>query len=127
MLLDLILIGVSAGLGACLRWGFAIWFNPLYPLIPLGTVIANLLGGFLIGVVIEITKNHAFLTEGMRLALTVGFLGGLTTFSTFSAEVVTMFLRSEYLWAFTTIALHLGGALLLTFAGMFLVKLIWGV
>ncbi len=86
-------IGVAAACGAWLRWWFGLTLNSLFPTIPLGTLCANLLGGFLIGIFMTITRHHAFVPEVIRLAMITGFCGGLTTFSTFSAE--TVFILSE--------------------------------
>lgn len=80
-------IGIGAALGAWLRWWFGLMMNSIFPTIPLGTLAANILGGFLIGLFMAVTRNHTFVPETTRLAITTGFLGGLTTFSTFSFEV----------------------------------------
>lgn len=74
------------------------------------------------GVIIEITRTHTYIPEIARLALTTGFLGALTTFSTFSGEVTVMLLKQEYLWALAAIVIHVGGSLMLTLTGMFFVK-----
>jgi fluoride exporter len=123
MIKNLLIIGGSAAVGAWIRWGLGIICNPIFPVLPLGTLVANLSGGFLIGGAIGVMSSHTFLSEGVRLALMTGFLGGLTTFSTFSAEVVTMFLRGEYMWASLSVFFHLGGSLLFTLLGLFFVKL----
>ncbi|MBS0627929.1 MAG: CrcB family protein, partial [Verrucomicrobia bacterium] len=78
-------ISASASLGALLRFWLGISLNPIFPTIPLGTLAANVIGGFLMGVFITITKNHVYIPEVIRFAIATGFLGGLTTFSTFSA------------------------------------------
>ena len=89
----------GAGLGALLRWGLGTWLNPLLPLLPLGTVAANLFGGLLVGLASAFFTGHAGLPPEWRLLVITGFLGGLTTFSTFSAEVVALIGRQQYAWA----------------------------
>ncbi len=86
---------VGAGLGALLRWLLGDRLNPLFPTLPLGTLAANLLGGLLVGVAVAYFGRHAGMSPELRLFVITGFLGGLTTFSTFSAEVVTLLLRGE--------------------------------
>ncbi len=119
-------IGLGAMLGAWLRWGLGLWLNPAYPSLPVGTLAANLLGGYLIGMAIAFFSQHPGLTPEWRLLLITGFLGALTTFSTFSAEVVTMITRGQYYWAFTTSALHLFGSLGATGLGLWTFKLLRG-
>lgn len=111
-------IGIGAALGAWLRWGFGLWLNPILPELPLGTLFANLLGGFLIGWIIAFFLQHPALSPEWRLFSITGFLGGLTTFSTFSAETVTLLLRGQYAWGAGVIAAHLGGSLLMTVLGI---------
>lgn len=120
-------ISVGASLGASLRWWLGHRLNPVFPTLPLGTLAANLLGGFLIGVAVAFFNKHPGLSPQMRLMVITGFLGGLTTFSTFSAEVVSLIGRGEYLWAFGAVGLHLLGALLLTGLGILSVQLVSGV
>jgi CrcB protein len=115
-------VGIGAASGAILRWLFGIWFNPLFPTLPLGTLAANLLGGFVIGAALGAFGQFQSLTPELRLFVTTGFCGGLTTFSTFSAETITLFLRQQYAWALTTISLHLFGSLAMTLAGLLLVR-----
>lgn len=116
-MLSVFAICVGASLGALMRWGLGLWLSP-GALIPWGTVAANLLGGYLVGLVIAIFQAAPQLDPIWRLALVTGFLGALTTFSSFSAEVVGMLGQQRYLLAFGTAALHLFGSLLLTAAGM---------
>jgi len=120
--LPFIAIGVGAALGAWLRWGLGLWFNPLLPQLPLGTLTANLAGGYLIGGAVAFFELHQGLSPEWRLLIITGFLGGLTTFSTFSAETVTLLLREQYAWALGIIAAHLGGSLLMTVLGIHTVK-----
>ncbi|MFO1505884.1 MAG: fluoride efflux transporter CrcB [Lysobacterales bacterium] len=109
--------GCGAFLGACLRYLFGLWFNPVFPTIPLGTLAANLLGGLIMGLVLGAFGQFQALSPEVRLFVTTGFLGGLTTFSTFSGETVTLLLREEYAWALGAIGLHLVGSLGMTLLG----------
>ena len=110
-----ICLGASAG--ALARWGLALWLTP-GGLIPWGTLAANLIGGYLIGICLAIFQSLPQLDPVWRLMLVTGFLGGLTTFSSFSAEVVTFLLEEHYGLALGTAALHVLGSLLLTVAGI---------
>src|SRR5258708_17180237 len=101
-----IVVGGGAAVGAWLRWGLGIALNPFFPTLPLGTLAANLIGGLLMGLAMELLTRHAAWSPEMQLLATTGFLGGLTTFSTFSAEVVTLLLRREWLWG----SIAIGGA-----------------
>lgn len=116
-------VAFSAGAGALLRWMLGAMLNPIYPSIPLGTLAANLIGGFLMGIFMAITKNHLFLPEAARLAITTGFLGGLTTFSTFSGEAITLFGQREYLMMLLMVTAHVIGSLCCTILGVFTVKI----
>ena len=111
-------VGGGAVFGAWLRWWLGIRFNPLFPIVPLGTLAANLLGAFLVGVAIAFFNRHPGLPPEARLIVVTGFLGALTTFSTFSSEVVNLLERGEYLWAAGTASAHLFGSLLLTGLGI---------
>lgn len=118
MLLPSILaICFGACLGALARWGLALWLNPGAAM-PLGTLAANLVGGYLIGVCVGVFQQMPQLDPLWRLTLVTGFLGALTTFSSFSAEVVGMLLQERYALAVTTAVLHLAGSLLLTVLGI---------
>jgi CrcB protein len=114
-------VGIGAACGAWLRWGFSLLLNPLYPALPLGTLTANLVGGFIIGVVMGLAEP-VHLSVTMRLLLVTGFLGGLTTFSTFSAEAIDSILKGQYLAGAIVIVTHLAGSLLLTAAGVLLTR-----
>ena len=118
----LIAVGAGAAVGAWLRWWLGIVLNPLLPAIPLGTLAANLIAGFLIGVIVELLDHYAALPPAIQLLLITGFLGGLSTFSTFSAEVVTLLVRKEYWWGAATISAHLVGSIAMTMAGILLVR-----
>jgi CrcB protein len=115
-------VGGGAAIGAWLRWGLGVVLNPVFPTLPLGTLSANLIGGLLMGFAMEIITRHAIMSPELQLLTTTGFLGGLTTFSTFSAEIVTLLLRKEYLWGTIAIASHVVGSLALTILGIVLVR-----
>lgn len=105
-------------LGAWLRWGLGAWLNPVFPTLPLGTLVANVAGGFIIGAAIEYFARHASIPAEVRLFAITGFLGALTTFSTFSAEAVALLARGQYGWALTHVGAHLLGSLAATVAGI---------
>lgn len=108
----------GAGLGALLRWWLGGWLNPVFPTIPLGTLAANLIGGLLIGVASAFFTHNSGVAPEWRLLVITGFMGGLTTFSTFSIEVVTLIGRQEYWWALGAASVHLAGSLVLTGIGI---------
>lgn len=107
----------GAAIGALLRWWLGLGLNAIWPMLPLGTLMANWIGGYLIGVLAALVSLNAGISEPMRLFLITGLLGGLTTFSTFSLEAVTLLQRQLFGPALLHIGLHLGGSLLLTLAG----------
>lgn len=109
---------MGASLGAVLRWLLGMSLNALFPAIPPGTLAANLIGGYLIGVALAVFAHHPGLTPEWRLFVITGFLGGLTTFSTFSAEVTVLIQEGRILWAFGAIAAHVTGSLLMTMLGL---------
>ncbi|BBP04928.1 putative fluoride ion transporter CrcB [Sulfuriferula plumbiphila] len=117
-------VGGGAAFGAWLRWWLGILLNPVFPTLPLGTLAANLLGGYLIGVAVALFSEQAGLPPEARLFVITGFMGGLTTFSTFSAEAVTLLSRAEYPWALAHIVAHLGGSIAMTGLGMVTVNLL---
>jgi CrcB protein len=123
--ISLLAIGVGAIFGAWTRWALGLLLNPLFPTLPLGTLTANLVGGFIIGVVMTIADPLG-LSAVTRLCVTTGFLGALTTFSTFSAETMNLLMRAQYAWAAGAAAAHLGGSLLMTGIGVFLARAILG-
>jgi fluoride exporter len=119
-------ICIGASLGALARWQLGLWLNPAAvagTALPMGTLAANLVGGYLIGVCVAVFQALPDLDPAWRLALVTGFLGALTTFSSFSAEVVAMLGQQRYALALGTSALHVGGSLLFTVAGIQSVRL----
>lgn len=118
MLPALIAISLGAALGALLRWGLGLGFNHLWPQLPAGTLAANLAGGYLVGLAVTLFSQAPEVAPVWRLFVITGFLGGLTTFSTFSAEVVHALQAGRTGWAAATVALHVLGSLALTLAGM---------
>jgi len=118
MLNALLAISAGASLGAVLRWLLGMLLNALFPAIPLGTLVANLIGGYLIGVALAVFANHPGFSPEWRLFIVTGFLGGLTTFSTFSAEVTVMIQEGRMLWAFGAISAHVLGSLAMTMLGL---------
>ncbi|CAD5375902.1 Putative fluoride ion transporter CrcB [Pseudomonas sp. OF001] len=123
MIRSLLAIAVGASLGAILRWGLGTAFNALFPTIPPGTWLANMLGGYLIGVALALFGQHPGWAPEWRLLVITGFLGGLTTFSTFSAEVATLIQQGRLLWAGAAISAHVVGSLLMTLLGLATVAL----
>jgi CrcB protein len=117
-----IAVGVGAALGAWLRWWLGIALNAITPNLPLGTLAANLIGGYLIGVAVEYFSQQGGLPVEMRLFVITGFLGGLTTFSSFSAEAVGLLMESRYAWAILLISSHLIGSIIMTVLGIFTVR-----
>lgn len=115
-------IGLGAAGGAWLRWGLGVWLNPLFPTIPMGTLAANLIGGYLMGVALAAFEASPGLSPELRLAVTTGFLGGLTTFSTFSGQVTTLLMRQQLGAAAGAMALHVAGSLLMTWLGLLSVR-----
>lgn len=123
MLLSVVAICVGASLGALARWGLTLWLG-VGGLMPWGTLAANLIGGYLIGVMVGVLQVMPQIDLVWRLAIITGFLGGLTTFSSFSAEVVMMLTQDRIGMALLTAATHLGGSLLLTWCGIRTVHLL---
>lgn len=124
MINSILAISLGASAGAVLRWLLGRALNALFPLIPIGTLAANLLGGYLIGVALAIFAALPQLAPEWRLLVITGFLGGLTTFSTFSAEVTTLLQQGRLQWAGAAIAVHVVGSLSMTILGMATVALL---
>ena len=113
-----IAVGIGAALGAWARWLLGLAFNPLFVMLPLGTLAANLIGGYLVGVAVGVFHLNSGLPPALKLLVITGFLGGLTTFSTFSAEVVERLLANQIGWALALAGMHLAGSLLMTWIGL---------
>ncbi len=125
-MLTVIAICLGASVGALSRWQLGSWLNPASAgLMPLGTLAANLIGGYLVGVCVGVFQQLPDLDPVWRLALVTGFLGALTTFSSFSAEVVAMLQQGRYALAAGTSLLHLFGSLALTVLGIKTVAMFW--
>ena len=115
-------VGIGAALGAWLRWFFGVTLNAINPNLPYGTLAANLVGGYLVGVAVEYFSQQGGLSVEMRLFVITGFLGGLTTFSSFSAEAVGLLMENRYAWAILLISSHLLGSIIMTVLGIFTVR-----
>ena len=122
MMYSLFAIAAGATLGAWARWGLGLWLNPLHGILPVGTLAANLIGGYVIGLAAAWFGTHPTLSPEWRLFVITGLLGGLTTFSTFSAETVHLLGRQQYGWACAAIALHVAGSLTMTVLGLLTVR-----
>lgn len=110
-------VGAGAACGAWLRWGLGVWLNPVFALVPLGTLVANLLGGLLMGVALAAVQAWPTLSPALKLLFTTGLLGGLTTFSTFSAESFHLLQRGALGWLGLHVLVHVAGSVLMTWAG----------
>jgi CrcB protein len=122
--LSIAVISVGAALGALLRWFLGVQLNTLFPALPPGTLMANLVGGYLIGVAVAYFAGNPALPPEWRLLTITGFLGGLTTFSTFSAEVVAQLMEGRLGWALSTILAHVLGSVAMTLLGIGTVSLV---
>jgi CrcB protein len=121
---SVVAICLGASLGALLRWWLGVQLNSYFPTIPPGTLIANLVGGYVIGLGLAFFASHSALAPEWRLLVITGFCGGLTTFSTYSAEIVALLQQGRTLWACGAAAIHLAGSVLMTFAGIGTVVLV---
>lgn len=124
MIYSILSIFIGAGLGALLRWVLSLSLNAVFPTVPLGTLASNMIGGYLIGVAIVFFTAKAGIPPEWRLFVITGFMGGLTTFSTFSAEVVTLLSQGQIGWAVAASAVHMLGSFTLTALGMWTAR-IW--
>lgn len=111
-------IGIGGGVGALLRWWLGLKLNAYFPAVPPGTLAANLIGGYVVGVAVAFFATYEGVAPEWRLLVITGFCGGLTTFSTFSAEVVALLQQGRALWALGAAGAHLIGSLAMTFAGI---------
>jgi CrcB protein len=124
MLISICAIVFGGSLGCLLRWYLAVRLNALFPQLPPGTLAANIIGGYFIGVAMAVFLAFPALSPQWRLLTVTGFLGGLTTFSSFSAEVVTALLEDRSLWAVTTVGVHVIGSVVMTLCGVGTVRLL---
>ena len=122
-LVSFLAVGFGAFAGAIVRWLFGLALNPILPSLPLGTLAANLVGALAMGIAIGAFAHFDTLPLAWRLMITTGFLGGLTTFSAFSGETVQLMLRQQYAWTAAIIVAHVVGSLVLTLAGIGIVRL----
>jgi fluoride exporter len=111
-------ISIGSALGAVLRWQLGLRLNEYFPTLPPGTLVANIAGGYIIGLAVAFFANASDIAPEWRLFIITGFCGGLTTFSTFSAEVVTLLQAGRFGWAVTSILTHVGTSLIATIAGL---------
>ena len=119
MLNSILAISVGASLGAVLRWTLGILLDSMSVAMSLGTLAANLVGGYLIGIAVAFFAIHSELSPQWRLLVITGFLGGLTTFSSFSAEVTGMIQEGQISVALSTVLIHLIGSIAMTFLGIY--------
>ncbi len=114
----IVIIALGSVLGGLLRWGLGLKLNTFFPMVPPGTLTANLVAGYVIGVAVAYFAQAPGLAPEWRLLIITGFCGGLSTFSTFSAEVVALIQRGQWVWAMGAIGIHVGGSLMMTLAGI---------
>lgn len=118
MLKSLIAIAIGASVGAWIRWGLGMRLNGLFPTMPPGTVLANLVGGYIIGLALAFFTSNPSISQEWRLLIMTGFCGGLTTFSTFSAETLTLIQEGRMVWALGAVSVHVIGSLVMTALGL---------
>ena len=118
MIKPVLAISIGAALGALLRWALGLKLNAILEVIPFGTVAANLLAAYVIGLATAFFATTPHLSPEWKLLIITGFCGGLSTFSTFSMEIVTLLQRQQFAWAAGSIGLHVVGSVLMTLAGM---------
>jgi CrcB protein len=115
-------VGIGAAVGAWLRWALGTLLNGLFPAVPPGTLLANLLGGYIVGVAIGVFSQHPEISPEWRLLIITGFCGGLTTFSTFSVEITALLQQGRAAAMVAAITLHVGGSLAMTLLGIATVR-----
>jgi CrcB protein len=124
--IGILAVGIGAAIGAWLRWMLSLLLNPLIPALPLGTLAANLVGGYLIGLAVEYLGQHTALAPELRLFVITGLLGGLTTFSSFSAEAVLLIQRLEWGWLLLLVTVHVAGSIAMTLLGVLSMRMLLG-
>ena len=124
MLQSLIAISIGASIGAISRWLVGLWLNTFFAHLPLGTLLVNLVGGYFIGVALALFAAHPQWSPEWRLLIVTGFLGGLTTFSTFSLEMAQLLQQEKWLWLFVGISSHVLGSIIMTLFGLWTVATI---
>lgn len=124
MLKSLLAVMLGGAVGCALRWLISLRFNSLFPNLPPGTLIVNLVGGFVIGAALAWFVKNPQIDPTWKLLIVTGLCGGLTTFSTFSAEIVVLLQSGKYLWAMSSVLVHVTGSLLMTFAGFAVVNVL---
>ncbi|TCV92480.1 fluoride efflux transporter CrcB [Biostraticola tofi] len=122
---SLLAVIIGGAAGCVIRWLLSMRLNGLFPNLPPGTLLVNLLGGFIIGMAMAFFVRQPQLDPALKLLITTGLCGGMTTFSTFSAEVVTLLQAGNYLWAILSVMVHVVGSLLMTMAGFFVMTLLF--
>ena len=121
---SILAVAVGAALGALLRWQLGAKLNSVFPTVPPGTLAANFVGAYAIGLAIAFFATFPAISPEWRLLVITGFCGGLTTFSTFSAEIMTLSQQGRLSWALASVALHVGGSVAMSFAGIATVYLV---
>jgi len=124
MVKSLLAVVVGGAIGCVLRWLISVRFNALFPNLPPGTLIVNLVGGFIIGMALAYFMKNPQLDPAWKLLIVTGLCGGMTTFSSFSAEIMLLLQSGNYLWAMLSIMTHVIGSLLMTFAGFALITVL---
>jgi CrcB protein len=119
-------VGIGAALGAWLRWWLGVAMNAMVPALPMGTLAANLIGGYLVGIAVAVFEQYGGLAPELRLFVITGFLGGLTTYSTFSVESVSLLTTGRYGWALAHTLAHLLGSICMTVLGIASVRVLQG-
>ena len=122
--LGILAVGGGAALGAWLRWWLGAVLNPVFPTVPLGTLAANVIGGYLMGIALAVLSHFEALPPEVRLLITTGFLGGLTTFSTFSGEAAVLLARQQFGWTTVLVLAHVVGSIAATFVGIGSMRLV---
>jgi CrcB protein len=123
MYLSILAVGIGGALGSLFRWVLGLWLNALYPNLPLGTLASNVIAGYVIGVAVAWFARFPGIAMEWRLFIITGLMGGLSTFSTFSAEVVAQLQQGRYGWAAGEIAIHVTASVVMTILGIATVSL----